>query len=193
LPPSRSSRSGALINGVFLLALCFSIFLECIQRLVTVPEVTNPWVVVIVGSLGLLSNIVGLVLFHDVHGGGGHSHSHSHGAAEPSAPAVLAGKPAARIDADGHRRKDSLQSLFAHPALIRANVQATAEQMGYHQGSYKDSQGLDRALSPEGGNRRSKSHGGEREPLISVAEHERDHAGCVRSLEGARAKHRTPC
>ena len=46
------------------------------------PEVGSPKLVVIVGSLGLLSNIVGLFLFHEHgHGGrshGGHSHSHSH-------------------------------------------------------------------------------------------------------------------
>ena len=47
------------------------------------PEVGSPKLVVIVGSLGLLSNIVGLFLFHEHghgHGGGGHSHGHSHDA-----------------------------------------------------------------------------------------------------------------
>lgn len=75
----RAEILGALINGVFLLALCFSIFLEAIQRMFEGPEVSNPQVVVIVGSLGLLSNIIGLFLFHEHgHGHGGHSHGHSH-------------------------------------------------------------------------------------------------------------------
>ncbi|CAO1624019.1 unnamed protein product [Sympodiomycopsis kandeliae] len=81
----RAEILGALINGVFLLALCFSIFMEAIERFVNVQEVSNPKLVIVVGSLGLASNIVGLFLFHDhghSHGGhshGGHGHSHSHG------------------------------------------------------------------------------------------------------------------
>lgn len=43
-------------------------------------EVTNPKLIVAVGVAGLISNIVGLFLFHDhgghSHGGGGHGHSH---------------------------------------------------------------------------------------------------------------------
>lgn len=81
----RAETLGALVNGVFLVALCLSIFLEAIQRFVEPQEVSQPKLVLIVGSLGLASNIIGLVLFHDVghsHGPGGHSHGpgdeHSH-------------------------------------------------------------------------------------------------------------------
>ena len=73
----RAETLGALVNGVFLVALCLSIFLEAIQRFVEPQEVSNPKLVLIVGCFGLLSNIVGLFLFHD-HGHGGHSHGHSH-------------------------------------------------------------------------------------------------------------------
>ena len=69
------------MNGVFLVALCVSIFLEAIQRFVEPQEVTQPVLILIVGCLGLASNVVGLFLFHDhghAHGGGGHSHGHSH-------------------------------------------------------------------------------------------------------------------
>lgn len=59
------------MNGVFLIALCVSIFLEAIQRLVEPQEVKNPKFVFAVGCVGLLSNIFGLFLFHD--------HSHGHG------------------------------------------------------------------------------------------------------------------
>ena len=62
------------MNGVFLVALCMSIFLEAIQRCVEPRIVTNPKLVMIVGILGLASNITGLVLFHD--------HGHSHGGTE---------------------------------------------------------------------------------------------------------------
>lgn len=73
----RAETLGALINGVFLVALCLSIFLEAIQRFVEPQEVSHPKLVLIVGSFGLASNIIGLFLFHDHgHGHGGHSHGH---------------------------------------------------------------------------------------------------------------------
>lgn len=76
----RAETLGALVNGVFLVALCLSIFLEAIQRFVEPQIVTNPKLVLIVGCLGLASNILGLFLFHDhghSHGGAEESHSHS--------------------------------------------------------------------------------------------------------------------
>lgn len=87
----RAEILGALINAVFLIALCMTIFLEAIQRFIEVPEITNPKLILIVGTAGLISNIVGLFLFHEhghSHGGSGghiedeesgHSHEHSHG------------------------------------------------------------------------------------------------------------------
>lgn len=60
--------------------------MEAIQRFVEPQEVNNPKLVLIVGCLGLASNIVGLFLFHDHgHSHGGHSHGHgghSHGATD---------------------------------------------------------------------------------------------------------------
>ncbi|KAF2831160.1 zinc/cadmium resistance protein-like protein [Ophiobolus disseminans] len=80
----RAETLGALINGVFLVALCLSIFLEAIQRFVEPQEVSHPKLVLIVGSFGLASNIIGLFLFHDHgHSHGGHSHGHDeHSVAE---------------------------------------------------------------------------------------------------------------
>ncbi|OAP63556.1 hypothetical protein AYL99_02783 [Fonsecaea erecta] len=72
----RAETLGALVNGVFLVALCMSIFLEAIQRFVEPQVVSNPRLVLIVGCLGLASNILGLFLFHE--------HSHSHGEKEDS-------------------------------------------------------------------------------------------------------------
>lgn len=69
----RAEILGALINAVFLIALCLTIFLEAIQRFVQVPEISNPKLILIVGTAGLASNLIGLVLFHE------HGHSHSHG------------------------------------------------------------------------------------------------------------------
>lgn len=79
----RAETLGALVNGVFLVALCVTIFLDAIGRFFEGAEVKSPLLMVIVGSLGLGSNLVGLVLFHDhSHGHGGHSHGGAEAAAE---------------------------------------------------------------------------------------------------------------
>jgi len=71
---------GALINAVFLVALCLSIFLEAIQRFIEPQEVSQPQFVLVVGCFGLASNIIGLILFHEHgHSHGHHGHSHIHG------------------------------------------------------------------------------------------------------------------
>ncbi|KAL9555231.1 hypothetical protein MBANPS3_002442 [Mucor bainieri] len=76
----RAEILGALINGVFLLALCFTILIDSIERFVSPEPVTHPVMVLITGSAGLVANLVGLFLFHEHgHGHGGHSHGHSHG------------------------------------------------------------------------------------------------------------------
>lgn len=82
----RAETLGALVNGVFLVALCLSIFLEAIQRFVEPQTVSNPKLVLIVGCFGLLSNILGLFLFHE-HGHNGSGHAHSHGGADKLATA----------------------------------------------------------------------------------------------------------
>ncbi|KAH3665625.1 hypothetical protein OGAPHI_003813 [Ogataea philodendri] len=77
----RAEILGALINAVFLLALCFTIFIEAVQRFISPQNITNPQLILIVGTCGLVSNIAGLFLFHEhghSHGGGGGGHSHSH-------------------------------------------------------------------------------------------------------------------
>lgn len=94
----RAEILGALVNAVFLLALCFMIIIEAIERFVSPQEITNPLLVLIVGGAGLAGNLVGLLLFHGkrhyiisafvfklsdvfvfVEHGHGHGHGHSHG------------------------------------------------------------------------------------------------------------------
>lgn len=78
----RAEVLGALINAVFLIALCFTILVEGLKRMVVVEEITNAWLVLIVGGVGLAVNLVGLCMFHGHghgHSHGGHEHGHSHG------------------------------------------------------------------------------------------------------------------
>ncbi|XP_027896374.1 zinc transporter 1a [Xiphophorus couchianus] len=75
----RAEVMGALVNAIFLTALCFTIVLEAIERFTEPQEIDTPMVVVWVGAAGLLVNLLGLLLFHG-HAGGGHSHGgSSHG------------------------------------------------------------------------------------------------------------------
>jgi solute carrier family 30 (zinc transporter), member 1 len=82
----RAEILGAFFNAVFLIALCLSIVLEAITRLIDPPEISNPMLILIVGSLGLVSNLAGFfVLGGHGHSHGGeehdheHEHSHAHG------------------------------------------------------------------------------------------------------------------
>lgn len=75
---ARAEVLGALVNAVFLVALCFSILVESLKRLYEVEEIHDPVMILYVGASGLLVNLIGLCLFHQHGGGHGHSHSHSH-------------------------------------------------------------------------------------------------------------------
>ncbi|XP_065673505.1 uncharacterized protein LOC100206802 isoform X5 [Hydra vulgaris] len=78
---TRAEVLGALVNAVFLVALCFSIFVESLKRIVISEPIENPKLVLLVGGLGLAVNLVGLMLFHQHghgHSHGGHEHSHEH-------------------------------------------------------------------------------------------------------------------
>lgn len=69
----RAEILGSFFNAVFLIALCVSIILEALTRFLDPPVISNPVLILIVGSFGLASNIVGLFVL------GGHGHGHSHG------------------------------------------------------------------------------------------------------------------
>lgn len=61
----RAEVVGALANAAFLAALCFSVSAEALKRLVRPEAVDEPFIVLVVGSLGLAVNIVGLLVFQD--------------------------------------------------------------------------------------------------------------------------------
>ncbi|XP_052007191.1 zinc transporter 10-like [Xyrauchen texanus] len=61
----RAEVVGALANAVFLAALCFSISVEALKRLARPEAIDDPTLVLIVGSLGLAVNVLGLLIFMD--------------------------------------------------------------------------------------------------------------------------------
>ena len=60
---ARAEVLGALVNSVFLVALCFTIFVEAIQRLTNVHEIAHIDSMIYVGVAGLVVNVIGLLLF----------------------------------------------------------------------------------------------------------------------------------
>lgn len=68
---ARAEVLGALVNAVFLLALCFSIFVEALKRFADPELISEPVLILYVGSFGLLVNLIGLLLFRD------HGHAHN--------------------------------------------------------------------------------------------------------------------
>lgn len=78
---ARAQLLGAFFNGVFLLALGVSIFLQSIERFISIQRVENPNLVLIMGCVGLTLNIISATILHEHHGhdhGSGHGHGHSH-------------------------------------------------------------------------------------------------------------------
>ncbi|KAL1893390.1 Zinc resistance conferring protein [Ceratocystis pirilliformis] len=78
----RAEILGAFFNAVFLIALCVSIVLEALGRLIEPSEISNPQVMLIVGSFGLASNLVGFLVLgshgHSHGPGNGYDHDHDH-------------------------------------------------------------------------------------------------------------------
>ncbi|XP_067831582.1 proton-coupled zinc antiporter SLC30A1-like [Heptranchias perlo] len=76
-PPARNTFGwlrvellGALVDGIFLAGLCFTVLVKGLERLLQPRPVRQPGVLVGVGVAGLLLNLTGLYLFK---GQGGHS------------------------------------------------------------------------------------------------------------------------
>ncbi|KAE8600553.1 hypothetical protein XENTR_v10013307 [Xenopus tropicalis] len=96
----RAGVMGALVNAVFLTALCFTIVLEAIERFTEPQAIEQPLVVMGVGAGGLLINLIGLCMFRDS-AGHGHSHGghgHSHGAKKSHRPRERAAGESAALD-----------------------------------------------------------------------------------------------
>ncbi|CAI5756424.1 unnamed protein product [Candida verbasci] len=109
----RAEILGALINAVFLLALCFTIIMDALQRFFEPQEISNPKLILVVGIAGLISNGVGLVLFHEH---GGHSHSHS-------------GSDSSHGHSHSHIGSDQESQIETTPLLKQVNVKSSPSQV----------------------------------------------------------------
>lgn len=135
-----------MVNGVFLVALCLSIFLDAIQRFVEPQTVSNPRLVLIVGCFGLLSNILGLFLFHEHgHSHGGHEHGHGHADSNKLAAAEEGQSNSGPVDRDEHTHTVADQSGNVADVLPQNTIAGWPKTA--------------KASGPPNGNARKKSRG----------------------------------
>ena len=125
---------GALINGIALLALSFTLIIESIQRFFIPASIESPWLVLWVGSAGLVVNLVGLLLFHD-HSHGGHVHGRSpleneatfaldqqvQEIQEIENPIQL-GEKVIRVAALMHERNSSIEDIREEPSSSNSHI-----------------------------------------------------------------------
>ena len=60
---ARAEVLGALVNAVFLCALCFSILVESLKRFYKTEKLHEPCLILGVGICGLIVNVIGLYMF----------------------------------------------------------------------------------------------------------------------------------
>ncbi|KAJ3212598.1 hypothetical protein HDU67_003705 [Dinochytrium kinnereticum] len=133
----RAEILGALTNGVFLIALCFTLIIEAIQRLIEPADIGNPTLVLIVGCVGLVNNVVGLIMFHD-HSGHDHNHGHSHGGHKHSHGTH---KHSHNLPSNSHDTLEEPQSVNGEVMLVETS--SRSDQQKPQIGSYRS----DRASS----------------------------------------------
>ncbi|KAF5355195.1 hypothetical protein D9756_005671 [Leucocoprinus leucothites] len=70
----RAELVGAFFNGVFLIALALSIFLQSLERFVHIEIIEEPFLVLIIGCVGLALNSISAMVIHEHH-----DRDHKHG------------------------------------------------------------------------------------------------------------------
>ena len=125
-------------NGIFLMLISVEIVYEAIERLFASAEIDRTTELLIVSSLGLAVNLVGISAFHGHHGHDhGHSHGHSHEhdhahahshehdhnhdnshhhshSAHSDIMSASASPTKTRKAADGHHHGENMQGIYLH-------------------------------------------------------------------------------
>ncbi|KAJ2896278.1 hypothetical protein MKZ38_005708 [Zalerion maritima] len=106
----RARLLGAFFNGIFLLALGVSIFLQSIERFIWIEKIEDPKLVLIIGCVGLFLNIVSVTILHE-------HHHHDHG----DSPGALDGE-------DGLGQPEGLIMEHIHPHHDHKHQAAATEK-----------------------------------------------------------------
>ncbi|KLU81932.1 cation efflux system protein czcD [Magnaporthiopsis poae ATCC 64411] len=120
----RASLLGAFFNGVFLLALGLSIFLQSIERFVSLQTVQNAEHVFIMGCVGLGLNILCVLVLHESHR---HDVSGDRAHSEDDAEAMGSGQTR-RLTNDGVCTPLTIRSEAAPHANHRHNLASASPQ-----------------------------------------------------------------
>ncbi|KAJ2156935.1 Zinc resistance conferring protein, partial [Coemansia sp. RSA 552] len=130
----RAEILGALTNGVLLLGLCLTIYIDAAERFVKIEEVSNPKLVTVVGCVGLAFNLLGLVLFHEHAHGHGHSHEHGHAHGNDDEESVVGEHQhllSRSTDHDAQSSAADNRSIIGvpHPVYTQRAIIRSAQQM----------------------------------------------------------------
>ncbi|KAK5289123.1 Zinc resistance conferring protein [Exophiala xenobiotica] len=125
----RAETLGALINGVFLVALCMSIFLEAIQRFAEPQEVSSPILILVVGCCGLSSNLLGMALLHEHEKSEPETSNIPEDMSNSGRRMTFKGTNIQSVQrkARSSRRAASLSQISIHPTAFRADGIAAAQ------------------------------------------------------------------
>jgi len=126
---ARAEVLGALVNAVFLVALCFSITVESLKRFYEPEKIDHPQMILWVGTMGLIVNLIGLCLFHQ-HGGG---HGHSHGLSRSTHSHLT--------DLADKEEKDDIPEIAYAGADVRASEKKKSGGHGHSHGGHGHSHG----------------------------------------------------
>ncbi|KAH2463990.1 hypothetical protein KXW63_007281 [Aspergillus fumigatus] len=117
LPWRRAQLLGAFFNGVFLLSLGISIFLQSIDRFVSLERIENPKLVLIVGCVGLALNLISGLFLHE------HDHGESNTVDSPDNGVELS------TALSSLERRNSLSTRVLRPHVEhRHNVKSQAKK-----------------------------------------------------------------
>ncbi|KAJ5731138.1 uncharacterized protein N7483_005646 [Penicillium malachiteum] len=97
----RAQLLGAFFNGVLLFALGISIFLQSIERFISLQRIEEPKLVFIVGCIGLGLNIISVLFLHE------HGHDYDHGNNNHTSLTIEEGlSPISKDDSDSISKHD---------------------------------------------------------------------------------------
>ena len=118
-------------NGVFLMLISVEIVYEAIERLFGGSDLSRTTELLVVSSLGLAVNIVGIFAFEHGHHGHGHGHGHSHGHSH-----AAHGHDHGRQPQELHSHSQSLNSAASSP------TKAAKATSGSHSHGSENMQGI---------------------------------------------------
>lgn len=170
----RAEILGAFFNAVFLIALCLSIVLEAITRLIDPPEISNPKLILIVGSLGLASNLAGfLVLGGHGHSHGSEEHEHSHDEVRLAEEGHSHEHSGHSHDAEGHTAEEAIEHE-GHPgevfpeAVVAKMKSKSAQQLRFNTSDEIPSPSKDTNGTPNRSQSRASSRKHQRRRTSSI-------------------------